>query len=610
MIVVMAALVSGCTPSTPTSTPSPSSLGAGPLPYQDASLPVDDRVEDLLGRMELADKVGQMTQAERAVVTPAAMTEHRLGSVLSGGGSSPRPNTAVGWADLVDGLQEGALATPLGIPMLYGTDAVHGHNNVFGATVFPHNIGLGATRDPGLVERIGRATAEEVAATGVHWTFAPCLCVVQDDRWGRSYESYGESPAIVSAMTTVVTGLQGTTLGESPTSVLATAKHFVGDGGTTGGIDRGDTQVTDAELRETHLAPYVDAIARGVGSVMVSFSSWNGERLHGHRELVTDVLKGELGFEGFVVTDWAGVDHLDGEEGFTQAEVAQAVNAGIDMVMVPSEYELFLSALTAAVEDGDVPLERIDDAVRRILTVKARMGLFETPFADRDLLGEVGSEEHRALAREAVAASLVVLQNGGSLPLAADARVLVTGSSADDIGNQAGGWTLTWQGASGDTLPGTTILEGLQEARGDAVAHEHGPALDPAALAESYDVAVAVVGETPYAEYEGDRPDGVTLGAEDRATLDRLRDSGVPTVLVIVSGRPVDLTSDVGWVDAVVTAWLPGSEGAGVADVLTGTVSPTGTLPVTWPRGPGDQPVNVGDGRDALFPFGAGLTYD
>ena len=605
--LVSVALLAGCAATAPVPSPSPE---AGALPYLDVSLPVAERVEDLLGRMELADKVGQMTQAERAVVSPAAVTEHRLGSVLSGGGSSPRPNTPIGWADLVDELQQGALATPLGIPILYGTDAVHGHNNVFGATVFPHNIGLGATRDPDLIERIGRATAQEVAATGVDWTFAPCLCVVQDDRWGRSYESFGEDPALVSAMTTVVTGLQGPSLGEGPTSVLATVKHFVGDGGTVGGTDQGDTVVSEAALREIHLAPYVEAIARGVGSVMVSFSSWNGEKLHGHRELVTDVLKGELGFDGFVVSDWAGIDQIDGDEGFTQAEVAQAVNAGVDMVMVPHDYELFLAHLTAAVEEGDVPAERIDDAVRRILTVKVRMGLFESPFADRDLLGQVGSDEHRTLAREAVAASLVLLQNGGSLPLASDARVLVTGTNADDIGNQSGGWTMTWQGSSGEILPGTTILEGLREALGEAVVHEPGQTLDPSSLGARYDVAVAVVGETPYAEYEGDRPEGVVLGEEDRATLDRLRESGVPTVLVLVSGRPMDLTGDLDWVDAVVAAWLPGSEGAGVADVLTGTVSPTGTLPVTWPLGPGDEPVNVGDGREALFPFGAGLTYD
>lgn len=590
------ALVGACTGPADAPGPSPSAPDGG-LPYRDASLPVADRVEDLLARMGLADKVGQMTQAERATVSPADVTAYRLGSVLSGGGSSPRPNTVDGWADLVDGLQEGALATPLGIPILYGTDAVHGDNNLFGATVFPHNVGLGATRDPDLVERIGRATAEEVAATGVHWTFAPCLCVVQDTRWGRSYESFGEDPALVAQMTSVVTGLQGQTLGEGPTSVLATAKHFVGDGGTTGGTDQGDTRVSEAELRETHLAPYVEAIARGVGSVMVSFSSWNGDKMHGNHYLVTDVLKGELGFEGFVVSDWAGVDQLDGREGFTRTEVAQAVNAGIDMVMVPNDWALFVETLTAAVEDGDVPMERIDDAVRRILTVKVRLGLFERPLTDRGLGDLVGSDEHRALAREAVAASLVVLRNGGSLPIRAGRRVLVTGSNADDIGNQSGGWTMTWQGSSGDIIPGTTILEGLQGALGaDGVTFAAGAAGVDSALADAatYDVAVAVVGETPYAELEGDRPEGARLSDEDLATLDRLGAAGVPTVLVVVSGRPVDLGAQADRVDAIVAAWLPGSEGDGVADVLTGAVAPVGTLPVTWPH--------------PLFPFGAGLT--
>ncbi|HEY3436321.1 MAG TPA: glycoside hydrolase family 3 protein [Actinotalea sp.] len=605
--VVAVSLTAACTAGTDRPGPSRSGSASSPsadAPYRDSSLPVDQRVEDLLGRMSLADKVGQMTQAERAVVTPDDVTTYRLGSVLSGGGSVPTPNTVTGWSDLVDGLQQGALATPLGIPILYGVDAVHGDNNLDGATVFPHNIGLGATRDPDLVERIGRATAEEVAATGVTWTFAPCLCVVRDDRWGRSYESFGEDPALVSAMTSVVTGLQGTDLGSGPTSVLATAKHFVGDGGTTRGKDQGDTRVSDAELRAVHLAPYVAAIDRGVGSVMVSFSSVNGIKMHADRALVTDVLKGELGFQGFVVSDWAAVDQLDGTKGFTRTEVAQAVDAGIDMVMVPNDYAEFIDDLTAAVTDGDVPLARIDDAVRRILTVKVRMGLFEHPLTDRSLAGLVGSAEHRALAREAVARSLVLLQNGGSLPLRTGQKVFVTGSNADDLGNQAGGWTMTWQGGSGPTYPGTTILAGLQDALGSSVTHGEAREIDG-----SYDVAVAVVGETPYAEYEGDRPDGVVLSKEDLATLETLHASGVPTVLVIVSGRPIDISAQVPWVDAVVAAWLPGSEGEGVADVLTGAVAPTGALPVTWPRTASDEPINAGDGKQALFPLGAGLTY-
>ena len=611
-VAVAVAVLAGCTDTAPDRLPEPdpsTSAQRAALPYLDASLPTADRVADLLGRMDLADKVGQMTQAERSVVSPEAVAEYRLGSVLSGGGSAPEPNTVEAWADLVDGLQQGALSTPLGIPILYGIDAVHGNNTLAGATVFPHNIGLGATRDPDLVEAIGRATAVEVAATGVAWTFAPCLCVGRDDRWGRSYESFGEDPAIVGAMTSIVTGFQTESLGSDPTSILATAKHYVGDGGTTGGTDQGDTELNEADLRAIHLAPYLAAIDRGVGSVMVSFSSWNGDKLHGDAYLISDVLKGELGFDGFVVSDWAGVDQLDGAEGASRRDVVQAVNAGVDMVMVPYEYESFIATLTSAVTDGDVPMERIDDAVRRILTAKVDLGLFEAPMTDRSLAGEVGSPDHRALARQAVAASLVVLKNSGALPIAAGARVLVTGSNADDVGNQSGGWTITWQGASGDIVPGTTILEGLQEALGDDGV-TYAPDAGSAEITQGdYDVAVAVVGETPYAEFEGDRPDGVRLSPADLALLGRLDASGLPTVVVFVSGRPMDVTAVLDGTEALVAAWLPGSEGAGVADVLTGAVQPTGTLPVSWPRST-DQPVDDGDGSAPLFGLGAGLTYE
>src|SRR5665647_1741131 len=497
------ALAGGCTAPAPTPDPERTTL-----PYWDATLPVPDRVADLLARMDLADKVGQMTQAERSVVSPRDVTDLRLGSVLSGGGSAPPDNTPAGWADMVDGLQQGAAATPLGIPLLYGVDAVHGNQSLYGATIYPHNIGLGAAGDPDLVQRIARATAVEMAATGVNWTFAPCVAVVQDTRWGRSYESFGSDPAL--------------------------------------------------------------------GSAMVSFSSWNGQKMHGNRYLITDLLKGELGFEGFVVSDWAGIDQLDGAKGFSQDEVVQAINAGVDMVMVPNDPQLLIELLTGAVEADLVPMDRIDDAVGRILTVKIQLGLFEAGPTDRSLAAQVGSDEHRALAREAVAASLVVLANDGVLPLAADARVLVAGSNADDIGNQSGGWTLTWQGLSGDVLPGTTILEGLQEAGLGAVTYS-----PDGSGAQGDDVAIAVVGETPYAEFTGDRPGGVFLSAQDDAVLDRLRESGVPTVLVVVSGRPMDI-SDQLWVDAAVAAWLPGSEGAGVADVLTGQVAPSGKLPVVW----------------------------
>lgn len=573
VLALAVAALGACTE--PAAAPSPTT-GLTALPYQDPGLPVAERVADLMERMDLADKVGQMTQGERNGVRPADVTALRLGSVFGGGNSIPGNGTADAWADTVDAYQAAAAETPLGIPLLYGTDAVHGHNNLAGATVFPHNIALGAAGSPELVDQIARATAEEAHATGVNWAFAPCLAVVQDTRWGRSYESFGADPALVSSLTTAVAGLQDE-------GVLATGKHYVGDGGTSGGVDRGDTQVSEEVLRDVHLAPYAAAVEQGVGSVMVSFSSVNGEPMHGHRRLITDVLKNELRFAGFVVTDWAGIDLLDGEPGFTRDEVVTAVNAGVDMVMVPQDTARFVELLTAAVEAGEVPMARVDDAVRRILTVKVGMGLLErTGPVDRALADQVGSAEHRELAREAVAASLVVLANDGVLPLAADARVLVTGSNADDIGNQVGGWTMSWQGSSGDVIEGTTILEGLRDALGaDSVTWSAS-----GAGAAGHDVAVAVVGEEPYAEWEGDRPDGVALSPADEAVLDRLRAAGVPTVLVVVSGRPVDLAGQA-WTAATVAAWLPGSEGAGVADVLTGAVGPSGRLPVPW----GDLPV-------------------
>ncbi|MEV4283758.1 glycoside hydrolase family 3 N-terminal domain-containing protein [Actinoplanes xinjiangensis] len=581
---------------------------AAVLPYQDASLPVVTRVTDLLGRMSLDDKVGQMTQSERGTTTAADVTAYRVGSVLSGGGSAPSPNTPAGWADMYDSYQRGALATPLQIPIMYGIDAVHGNNNVPGSTIFPHNIGLGATRDPALVQRIGRATAEEITGAGQDWTFAPCLCVARNDRWGRTYESFGEKPEIATAMTTIVDGLQGSRLDE-PASVLATAKHYIGDGGTTGGTDQGDTRLTEAELRAVHLPPFAAAIERGVGSVMISYSSFNGAKLHGHRYLITDLLKGELGFTGFVVSDWAAIDQLDGQRGFTQAEVVTAVNAGLDMVMVPTDWKTFVGHLRAAVQAGQIPMARIDDAVRRILTKKFEMGLFEQPYADRSYASTIGHAAHRDLARQAVRQSQVLLKNaGGILPLAkTGGKIFVAGKSADDIGNQSGGWTLTWQGASGNTVPGTSVLAGIRAAVGSGTTvayHRDGNGID-----NTYRAAIAVVGETPYAEGEGDRPGAMSLDAADLATLSRLRATGVPVIVVLVSGRPLDIAAEVGNWNALLAAWLPGSEGAGVADVLFGDYAPTGKLPVTWMQSAAQQPINDGDGKPPLFPYGYGLTY-
>ena len=572
-------------------------------PYRDPSLPIDARVEDLLARMTLDDKIGQMTQPDIrfGYITPSLVTELRLGSVLSGGDSAPEPGTAEAWANAYDQMQAAALATPLGIPLLYATDAVHGHANVVGATVFPHNIGLGATRDAALVERIGAITGEEIAATGLDWTFAPCVAVTRDDHWGRVYESFGEVPELPVAMTSAVAGLQSA-------GILATAKHFVGDGGTTGGDDQGDTALDEASLRALHLPPFRAAIERRVGAIMVSYSSWNGARLHGHRYLISDVLKGELAFGGIVITDWDGIERLDGEAGYSAVDVRTAVNAGVDIVMAAEQHWTFLPILRAEVLAGRIAMSRVDDANRRILRQKFALGLFERPFADRSRIADIGSPAHRAVAREAVQKSMVVLKNSGVLPLSRTARkVFVAGKSADNIGYQSGGWTVTWQGGDGPITPGTSILDGIRQvvSPSTTVSYDRqGRGIDA-----GYDVAIAVIGETPYAEYEGDRTDDLTLDAEDVALLARLRATGVPIVVVLVSGRPLDVTDHIdGW-SAFVAAWLPGTEGGGVADVLFGVVSPSGTLPLTWMRRASQQPINIGDGQTPLFPFGAGLTY-
>jgi beta-glucosidase len=560
-----------------------------------------------MSRMSLDDKIGQMTQAERQAANPSQSAQAKLGSILSGGGSVPTPNTPESWADMYDAYQKAATATPLGIPIIYGVDAVHGHNNVYGATVFPHNIGLGAANDPALVKKIGKATAEEVSATGIDQAFAPCLCVARDDRWGRTYESYGELPQNAVTNATIINGLQGSSL-NAPGSVMATAKHFIGDGGTTGGKDQGNTQISESELRAVHLPPFREAVNRGVGSVMISYNSWNGVKDHGNKYLITDLLKGELGFSGIVISDWDGINQIDGQPGFTAAEVTQAVNAGLDLFMVPYDYLKFVDTLRAEVQNGHVPLSRIDDANRRILTKKFELGLFEHPLTDRSFLKTVGSQQHRDLARQAVRESQVLLKNDGVLPLAKkNNKIFVAGKNANDIGNQSGGWTLTWQGQSGAVIPGTTILDGIKSdaGKGSTVTYDRaGNGID-----SSYQVAVAVVGETPYAEGAGDRPNNLNLGAEDLATIAKLKATGVPVVVVLVSGRVLDVASELPKWNGLVASWLPGSEGAGVADVLFGNYKPTGKLSFTWPTSIAQEPINVGDGKTPLFPYGYGLTY-
>jgi len=603
-----------------TQTPTDSSL------YKNPELPVIDRVRDLLSYMTLEEKIGQMTQVDRQFlesdsVTPAASVNdigtYYLGSLLSGGGSTPSKNFPKAWAEMYDGYQKIALSTRLGIPMIYGIDAVHGHNNVVGATIFPHQIGLGCTNNPQLVEDVNRATAVEIAATGIDWDFAPCLAVPRDERWGRTYEGFGETPDIVKKMAgAAVKGLQSDQLG-NPTSILACAKHFIGDGGTVWGtgmnkkIDRGDTRVTEQELREIHLPGYLHALEAGVGTVMASFNQVNGDHCHGNKYLLTDLLKKELGFEGFVVSDWEGIDQIEGDYKF---DIITSINAGIDMVMVPGaakwggqKYTDFINLCIEAVNEGSINESRINDAVARILKIKFEMGLFEKPYSDKSLLSKVGSKEHRKIAREAVRQSLVVLKNDGVLPLSKDlGHIHVAGKNADDLGNQCGGWTITWQGESGPLTKGTTIYEAIQIA---VSSFTNVTFSKDGSGAKGADLGIVVVGETPYAEMEGDQ-ESLALDKKDLATIDRIRKAGVPVVVIIVSGRPLMIADELDKWGGVIAAWLPGSEGKGITDVIFGDYNPTGRLSVTWPRNMAQIPINFGDtDYDPLFEYGFGLSY-
>ncbi|MFZ1395319.1 MAG: glycoside hydrolase family 3 N-terminal domain-containing protein [Candidatus Promineifilaceae bacterium] len=607
--------------STPTSAPETSSTPA----YLDPSLPPAARAEDLLARLTLAEKIGQMTLVEKNSIVDADITELGIGALLSGGGGAPRVNNPAEWLEMVNGYQSFALETRLAIPLLYGVDAVHGHNNVVGAVLFPHNIGLGATRNADLVRQIGQVTALETAATGIYWNYAPAVSIPQDIRWGRTYEGYSENTALVTELSAAyLAGLQGDDL-TAVSTIIGTPKHFVGDGGTVWGssrtnnyeIDQGDTPLDEATLRAVHLPPYVAAIEAGARSIMVSYSSWNGTKMHEQQYLITDVLKGELGFSGFVVSDWAAIDQVD--DNYYEA-VVSAINAGIDMNMVPYEYELFIQALTAAVENGDVPQARIDDAVRRILTVKFELGLFERPLPDDTLLPTVGSAEHRALARQAVRESLVLLHHdSATLPLDPETAVIfVAGEAADDIGLQAGGWSIEWQGGSGKITPGTTILDGIESAISANTQLHYNRfgnferITDDNGNPTMADVGVVVVGERPYAEGQGDS-DALFLSEADLNAIQRLRERSDKLVIVLLSGRPLIITELLPVADAIVAAWLPGTEGAGVADVLFGSYEFSGTLAYTWPRHMDQLPFDFAnlptDGCAApLFPFGYGLT--
>ncbi len=570
------------------------------------SASVEQKVERLLSEMTLAEKIGQMTQIDRRYLqNDSDIKTYYLGSVLSGGGSSPAKNDAPSWADMCDRYQSYALQTRLKIPLIYGADAVHGNNNVCAAVIFPHNIGMGCTRNPALIEEAARTTAEEVAGTGISWTFAPCIAVARDIRWGRTYESFGETPELQVTMGKAeVEGYQGADFSD-PASVLACAKHYVGDGGTVDGKDQGNDTCDEQTLRSIHLPGYIEAIKDNVGSIMVSYSSWNGVKMTANKYLLTDVLKDQLGFKGFLISDWGAVDQLPGDY---SAKVEAAINAGMDMIMVPEDYKGFVSTLTSLVNEDKVPLNRIDDAVRRILRAKFMKGLFEHPYTDRALTAAVGSAAHREIARKCVRESLVLLKNDNKvLPLGKNLhRIIVAGKNADDIGNQCGGWTISWQGSSGNTTTGTTILQGIKATvspNTDVVYSGDGSG------AAGADVGIVVVGETPYTEGAGDKTD-LSLSKEDMATVENVRRAGIPVVIVLVSGRPMIINWVLANCDAFIAAWLPGTEGEGVADVLFGDYKPTGKLSHTWPKDMSQVPMNFGDQNyDPLFPYGFGLTY-
>ncbi|MBC7870239.1 MAG: glycoside hydrolase family 3 C-terminal domain-containing protein [Chitinophagaceae bacterium] len=578
-------------------------------------------IDELLQHMTLAEKIGQMTQVEKNSIAPEDVTTYFIGSILSGGGGNPDPNTPQNWANMVRSFQEAALKTRLKIPLIYGSDGVHGHNNVHGAVIFPHNIGLGATRDADLVRRIAEVTARELIATNVHFNFAPAVSVPQDIRWGRTYEGFSEDTAIVTELATAyMRGLQ-----EEDPRVLASIKHFAADGGTVWGsastyewlhgnwqapgdgysIDQGDALIDEVTLREIHLPPYQAAIAAGAQNVMVSFSSWQGLKMHAQRYLITDVLKDEFGFNGFVISDWQAVSQINVSY---MTSVVTAINAGLDMVMVPFDYKQFITTLTEAVQAGDVSMERIDDAVRRILRVKAWVGLFEQPFGREDLLASVGSDEHRQVAREAVRKSLVLLKNEGkTLPLPKNAHILVAGQGADDLGMQCGGWSIGWQGGRGAITVGTTILEGIHEAvqPEGQVRYDVEGLFKDSGESEKAPLGIAVVGETPYAEGMGDNG-SLYLSAEDQAMIARMRERCQKLIVILLSGRPLVITDTLEQVDAFIAGWLPGTEGQGIADVLFGDYPFTGKLSFSFPHSMNQVPLKAlkeqTDG--ALFPLG------
>ena len=591
---------------------------------------IDDRTEAkitaLLAKLSLEEKVGQMIQADTSAIKPEDLAKYPLGSILAGGSSppigAPDRSPAGPWIATVHAFNQIAMQKRPGhvpIPIMFGIDAVHGNNNVVGATLFPHNIALGAANDPDLIRRIGDATAKEITAAGIDWAFAPTLAVAQNDRWGRTYESYSEDPSLVAAYAgRMIEGLQGKSgTGSIQTgNVSASAKHFLGDGGTTNGIDQGDTDIPEGQLIAIHAAGYPPAINAGTHTIMASFNSWQGVKMHGNKSLLTDVLKKRMGFDGFIVGDWNGHAQIPG---CTATDCPASFNAGLDMAMAPDSWKGLFDNTVKQVRAGVIPMARIDDAVRRILRVKFKAGLFNParPFEQRSDM--IGSPEHRALAREAVRKSLVLLKNEGVLPVKAAANILVAGSAGNDIGQQSGGWTLSWQGdgnTNADFPNAQSIFSGIAEAMkssgGSAAFSADG------SYATRPDLAIVVFGEKPYAEGSGDIR-SLEFEPGDKkalALLKKFKAAGIPVVSVFLSGRPMWVNPELNQSDAFVAAWLPGSEGGGIADVLVGDAEGrprqdfTGRLSFSWPRTAAQFLLNRGQpGYDPLFPFGYGLSY-
>jgi len=578
---------------------------------------IESKVDSILALMTIEEKIGQMTQIDQNfLVDISDISTYGIGSLLSGGGSTPETNEVSAWLNMYNEYQAEALNSRLGIPLIYGIDAVHGHNNVYGATIFPHNVNLGCANDYELTRRVAEVTAIEVAATGINWDFSPCIAIPQDERWGRHYEGFSEDGSIVSNLGVAsIEGYQTKKLGSSNISVLACAKHFIADGATEWGtgmdnqadkIDRGNALLSDSVIRAKYLPPYIDAIEAGVGTVMASFNSINGLKCHANGYLFNDLLKEELGFDGFVISDWRGIDEIPGD---FKSDIIISINAGIDMVMVPGDtiwggehYMTFLKLFKESYDEGLIPIERIDDAVRRILRIKYRTGLMDNPMADNSLLDKVGSEEHRAIARQAVQKSQVLLKNDNMLPLAKDKNYLVCGSGADDIGKQCGGWTIEWQGGLGDITKGTTIWEGISE-QAKATLSADGT------TEESFDAAIVVIGEDPYTEMEGDS-ETLYLSDVDKQTIANVQALNIPYTIVLITGRPLIVTEEIEAANAFMVAWLPGTEGDGVSDVLFGDVSPSGKLSFSWPKDMDNVPVNFDDDDyNPLYKIGYGLSY-